>query len=114
MSDRPDRPEQVSRLMRTQRLLTEGETSAFLARMAAENPHLRGAHVADFLDMLKDSDSYLPEIERAYEQQPAAATRARAFGSDLGLLVYCAIYALGDAERWPELLDRIATEEEMT
>lgn len=47
--------------------MTEEEREEFLARMTWRNPHLRGAHVADILDMLYESDAYLGIVEPFFE-----------------------------------------------
>jgi hypothetical protein len=45
--------------LRVERNMTEDEKNLFLDRVTAINPHLRGAHITDILEMLYDGDAYL-------------------------------------------------------
>lgn len=53
--------------LRVQEILTQHERERFLATVLRFMPRLRGAHVADVLDMLHDQDFCLVLTEPAYE-----------------------------------------------
>lgn len=53
--------------IRVERLLTEEERKLFLAGVIKNNPQLNGAHVADILAIMDDSDFHLELVEPAYD-----------------------------------------------
>jgi hypothetical protein len=61
-------------VLAVERTMTEAEREKFLGRMTERNLHLRGAAVADILDMLYESDSYLGVVEPFYEANEALWT----------------------------------------
>jgi hypothetical protein len=59
-------------MLLVQNALTRPAQGLALARMIELNPHLRGAHLSDVLDMLDQSDSFLGLSEPYWEQHGAA------------------------------------------
>ncbi len=55
-----------------QKTLSLEETTAALARFTSANPRWQGAEVADVLDTLADSDSYLDVVEPMHERAGVA------------------------------------------
>lgn len=53
--------------VKVEQLLTEEERALFLARVTKSNPQLSGAHVADILAMMDDSDFHLELVEPAFD-----------------------------------------------
>lgn len=49
------------------RALTPEERSAIVDRFAAANPHMRGAHFDDILEMLVDSDAYVAKTDPFFD-----------------------------------------------
>jgi hypothetical protein len=47
--------------------MTQEERQLFLDTFCAQNPHYRGAHVADILSVLYDTDSHLDKTDAMYE-----------------------------------------------
>lgn len=84
--------------------MSADERKMFLDRFTKANPHLRGAHVADVLSMLHDSDSHLEVTEPFYDGHPDAGQ----LGS---LCAIAVVYIYGTAEppdEWiEELLARV-------
>jgi hypothetical protein len=50
--------------------LTGAQKAAIIERFANSNPHWRGAHADDILDVLDQSDANLDQVEPFYEQHP--------------------------------------------
>lgn len=83
----------ATRLLAVERAMTLEEREQFLARFVGINPHYDGAHVADILDILNDSDSHLDVTE------PLLEAHADEIGEDVQLASLCtlaAIYAHGE------------------
>lgn len=49
------------------RAMTQAEREVFLETFCRSNPHYRGAHVADVLDVLYDTDSHVEKVDAMYE-----------------------------------------------
>lgn len=53
--------------LRIDRLMTAEERRVFLNTFCSNNPHYRGAHVADILETLYDTDSHVEKTDAMYE-----------------------------------------------
>lgn len=65
-----DRKDHHNTLMTVCARLTQAERELIVMNFIAVNPHWRGAHVEDIIDTLDDHDSYINEMETAWEQFP--------------------------------------------
>ena len=89
-------------LLAVERCMQPGVKDLFLQRMTEVNPRLRGAHVADILDMMESSDAWLDVVEDSY-YEPLYDTCEAAWGESDGqpgvgsLVASLALYALRGA-----------------
>ena len=60
--------------------MTAAERTTFLAAFTLLNPHWRGAHVADVLQVLGESDSHLEVVEPMYEAHEKEVSNPRLIG----------------------------------
>lgn len=82
--------------------MSPDERKMFLDRFTEINPHWRGAHVADVLDVLADSDSHLEVVEGFHEEHPVEM--ADGYG---GFCTLAIIYAYGDFNPPWEWVDKL-------
>jgi hypothetical protein len=87
-------------LMGVQERMTEEERQKFLERMTGRNPHLRGAHVADVLDMLYEQDAFLALAEPFYEAYEPLFTEENRWS--LFYAIEAAVVLLEEEERASE------------
>ena len=91
-------------------ILSDEEKDTFLENVFAEYPNLRGAHVADVLDIMYDHDEHLEVTEPQYEEHEEEII---AFGIPklFGLCAYLALYLWPDDDdeaRWQHTKDLVA------
>lgn len=77
--------------LRADRALTKDEKRDFLKHFTAVNPHLRGAQVADALDMLRSSDAHCGLIEDLIEVDEEGTEKA----PRVAVTALCFIYIHG-------------------
>ena len=83
-------------------ILSPEEKSLFLENVFAEAPRLRGAHVADVLDLMSDYDMHLEVTEPQYEEH-ADVIVAYGIPRLFSLCCYLALYLWpddSDERRW--------------
>lgn len=83
-------------------ILSQEEKDRFLDRVFASNPQLRGAHVADVLDLFWDADMHLEVTEPQYEEHEDEIV-AYGIPKLFGLCAYLALYLWpgdDDEARW--------------
>lgn len=80
-------------------LLTESEKETFLANIGAAFPNLRGAQVADVIDILCDHDMHLEVTEPLYDEH---ATEIQEYSQPrlFSLCCYVALYVHGPDDLW--------------
>jgi hypothetical protein len=91
-------------LLAADKAVTPAEREAFLRHF----PRQQGAHVADVLDMLDNSDAYLEVVEPMYEMHNEAVAEPRLLR--IATLLRVGILGSADNVTWEavqELVDRI-------
>jgi hypothetical protein len=68
--------------------LTPDERKLFLDRFTAVNRHYRGAHVADVLEVLYDTDAYCGHVEQFLEEHPEVPGPVGALALLCAILLY--------------------------
>lgn len=67
--------------------LTMEEKTTFLDRMTARNPGWRGAHVADLLDVMDDSDAHIDIVEPLCEAHPDEWTKTHSYAAQVACVL---------------------------
>jgi hypothetical protein len=83
--------------LQTEDAMTLDQRSAFLDRVFEINPHLRGAEVADVLDMFDNADSNLDVVEPFFihHRDQIPATQSTYYSSALRALLWAGEFGPG-------------------
>lgn len=93
--------------VRVEKAMTEEERQGFLDDLIMLNPHLRGAHVADLLDMLAESDANLDVIEPMYEEHGNEVPEPRLLNYCTQVVLYQSSNRTAPWEKVSELIERV-------
>lgn len=80
-----------------QKNMTPDERKLFIINFCGHNPHYRGAHVADILEILYDTDSHVEKTDAMYEAHKADIDQYQQ--GLYSMCVFVALY-LGKGTEW--------------
>jgi hypothetical protein len=97
----------ADKYLKVESVLTAEEKHALLEAFFETAPHQRGAHVADILSVLDDTDSYCGDIDELWESGDGPVLRPEMTKASLtGLFTPCwhACFFIGRAKpTWPQV-----------